>query len=420
MAWFISADTSSKECLDRIKSWLSDCQENHPSCRAGWLEKATPLPKRVIDVGGSTLSTKDIVRIEESQGGDGPYIALSHCWGKVQLLTTTKETLRSRMAGISWSDLPPTFQEAITMTRHFGVRYLWIDSLCILQNDPQDWEEQSAEMGRIYGNAIITISATASSDSTQGLFRCAAPEYTAVKVVHGHEYQDIYARKRLQHDNYYPGPLNTNDFFLPLQTRAWVLQEHYLSPRVLQFSSDEVVWECNNGLHCECSEGHRPTAQLPPKSSWYGFLKSVDDPDAFDLRSRREAWSRLVSSYTTRKLTFPHDKLPAFSGLARVMQPYFGGRYLAGLWESDLVYGLGWYILNEILPSKPSGYRAPSWAWAAIDGKVQQQPFRESLIQVIEVVYELTSSDPFSTVRGASIRARGKIIKATLRYDVRE
>ena len=88
-----------------------------------------------------------------------PYIALSHCWGKAPIVRTTKDTLSRRRQGIDTSLLPPAFQDAILIARRLEVRYLWIDSLCIIQDDELDWQTESAKMSTIYQNALLTISA---------------------------------------------------------------------------------------------------------------------------------------------------------------------------------------------------------------------------------------------------------------------
>jgi hypothetical protein len=105
-----------------------------------------------------------------SDGRCAPYIALSHCWGLAHILTTTTETLAARMEGIPPSVLPLTFQHAVQITRALNFRYLWIDSICIIQNDELDWQRESANMCNIYKNSAVTIAADAASDSTKGCF----------------------------------------------------------------------------------------------------------------------------------------------------------------------------------------------------------------------------------------------------------
>ncbi|KAF5675368.1 heterokaryon incompatibility protein [Fusarium circinatum] len=150
----------------QVKSWMRECVQNHSLCQSDGEE---PLPKRVVDVGPQDGSRAPALYV--SQGEIEPYAALSHCWGKSNLLRTTTATLASRTQGIECSELSTTFQEAILVTRDLGLRYLWIDSLCIVQDDAADWQEQAMRMGDIYTSACVTISATGSSDGSGGLLR---------------------------------------------------------------------------------------------------------------------------------------------------------------------------------------------------------------------------------------------------------
>jgi hypothetical protein len=112
--------------LDLMRRWIQQCIKDHPRCQT---ESHSLLPKRVIDVG---LPQNEFVRLHESNGQRASYTTLSHQWGNSHLLTTKTSTLKTRKESISWSSLSPTFQDSITLTRLLGVRYLWIDSLCII------------------------------------------------------------------------------------------------------------------------------------------------------------------------------------------------------------------------------------------------------------------------------------------------
>ncbi|RYP13297.1 hypothetical protein DL767_010818 [Monosporascus sp. MG133] len=130
-----SPDFRSDACLTAIRGWIDDCIDNHPLCQASG-GGDTPLPKRVVDVGPRDGSAAPFVYI--TKGESCPYAALSHCWGKAYLLTTTRGTIQARTRGLEWDKLSKTFREAILVTRDLGLRYLWIDSLCIVQDDTAD------------------------------------------------------------------------------------------------------------------------------------------------------------------------------------------------------------------------------------------------------------------------------------------
>jgi hypothetical protein len=146
------------------------CQKNHPE----YLPQATHLPTRVIDVGepdGSRLS------LYISNGAVTKYVALSHCWGQVTHLMTTPQSLEAHINGIEWTSLSQTFRDAVITTRKLGIRYLWIDSLCILQGDVQDWELESGRMADIYAGAHVVLAATYAPDGSIGLFARKSQEH---------------------------------------------------------------------------------------------------------------------------------------------------------------------------------------------------------------------------------------------------
>lgn len=144
-----------------VKGWLRTCQQNHPECT----KRRTELPSRVIDVGdrpGEELS------LCVTKHGSAPYIALSHCWGGPELPKTTRENYASRQKVILLKELPRSFQDAVHVTRGLGFRYLWIDSLCVIQGDKDDWEVESSRMAQVYNDAVLVIGADQAKDSTQG------------------------------------------------------------------------------------------------------------------------------------------------------------------------------------------------------------------------------------------------------------
>lgn len=149
-----------------ISTWIKDCQDKHSACNSGTFRRT--LPSRVIDVGPPDGKTPP--RLCDTNGEPGDYIALSHCWGGKQPLVTTKNNICSMKTFIPWGELPNTFQDAITVTRTLGLKYIWIDSLCIVQDDAQDWEREAAKMALIFEAAYVTIAATAASNGSVCLF----------------------------------------------------------------------------------------------------------------------------------------------------------------------------------------------------------------------------------------------------------
>jgi len=248
-------------------AWLRDiiqrCTSSHPHCHNGSRPSggtggplhlvtnptAVPicqhtLPTRVLDVG---QSPEDKIRLLETESTiDSRYICFSHCWGTKRPLVTTRDNIRSWKEAIAWHLIPKTFQDAIEYTRALKIRYLWIDSLCIIQDDIQDWQTQAGKMAEIYQNSFLVLAATASQDCESGLFPKRLPRRES-HIIRGIDSSNqkyrIYVRKRTPH---FCDRLCQNDIALemnfPLMTRAWVYQERLLAPRVLHFCSNELIW----------------------------------------------------------------------------------------------------------------------------------------------------------------------------------
>jgi hypothetical protein len=215
------------------------------------------MPTRVIDVGdGQTVRLFLTDKDEISQGAH--YVALSHCWGKLTKKqtdewcditgnkegwnTTTSNKEDRRAKGFLVEKLPLTFQDAIRVTRELGQRYLWIDSLCIIQDDLEDWATESKKMEAVFRNAYCTIAATSAEDSTKGFLK--RPEEKDVMLPecsHG----KVYIWTPIVDD--FDGDVTKG----VLNTRAWVLQERALSRRTLHFTKRQAYWECGGGVRCE-------------------------------------------------------------------------------------------------------------------------------------------------------------------------
>jgi hypothetical protein len=260
----ISESVTSPEIAERIvrvaDTWIRSCQTDsakHENCH---FSLPTEMPTRLLDVGWGETAP---VRLVYCGGKITRYMTLSHCWGDGQdKFTTTIATLPARILGIDLKDLPKTFCEAILFTRAIGVKYLWIDSLCILQDDLLDWEAESSKMSSIFANSYLNIAATSSADAHGGLFHTG---YTR-RCIDDEEIEEPIGSTEI---NAGTGPQNKvvfdthSDFDCiaverkvirspPLLCRAWVLQERILSLRTLDFHADELFWECDTHLTCEC------------------------------------------------------------------------------------------------------------------------------------------------------------------------
>ncbi|KAF2652980.1 HET-domain-containing protein, partial [Lophiostoma macrostomum CBS 122681] len=301
------------------RRWLHDCLSNHDH---GVNAKASRAA-RLIDVrtedGTQPIHLVDGSTIEHS------FLALSHCWGDSATLRTTRATLEPFQTSIQWGQLPKTFQDAVQITRGLGVDYLWIDSLCIVQDDPGDWATESAKMAAIYNSALVTVMAASASDSQGGCFRSRPSEEDSIRV----PYSDNTGTTSLGIHVSLPRPgyhKVVSNF--PLFKRAWVVQEDLLLRRRLIFSDNQVYWDCSGSILAKSTIQQR--SQEMDKS-----LRVFADPRLqglnHDSKYWHSLWHGLVSKYSICSLTFDTDRLPSLSGLAQTFAQMSGHTYAAGL-----------------------------------------------------------------------------------------
>ena len=337
--------------------------------------------------------------------------------------------------------LPRTFRDAIIITRRLGIQYIWIDALCIIQDNPLDWEQESGQMASIYGGSYLTIAATFAADGNGGCFPTAnasdlQPRKLVSQTLSGEQYT-VFVRKHLVHNPYSDRYTEPSDA-PPLLKRAWTFQEYLLAPRVLQCTQSEFIWVCNFTLCCECS--HLKPDDVFVKSE-HAEIIAMNKIEASTLPDRvyvpgprpksqsqitdlADRWEELVLRYTSRQLTFFSDKLPALSGIARQMQPFLGPGYFAGLWEQDLLHGLFWEVQPYICPRRMVACTAPTWSWASVDGQVQYRARLDTSkphAQIMAIHCLPSGRDPTGQVaKGASITLCAELVAVRLvhKHDI--
>jgi len=401
----IIGDTSCAGALALAKQWISDCDESHADCRQ---ETTGLLPTRVLDLGNP--EAEDKISLYTTSNEPAKYICLSHCWGTGELLKTEKESLPTRTKGIKWEDLPKTFQDAVTMTRALGVRYLWIDSLCIIQADKDDWQRESARRHTIYRDGYLTLAASKSKGPDGGLFSVAASDDKFEDWRPNFQEGLIRTRRKIQHFE------SCKEF--PLLQRGWVFQERILSRRFLHFGSKELLWECMKHQACECSQ--------------FGSTLSMDHGLGPKSRYRPEIWVmavwwKIVKDYSTLKLSYDEDIFPALSGIAQTQMAARGSRYLAGLWEDTFVHDLLWYIphrtqlpgitnMDFVHGARPSVWRAPTWSWASVKSAVEYDLYIgfDPAIAVQEVDVTPIGTDMTGKLQEACLVVSGQLAPVTI------
>ncbi|KAK1994877.1 heterokaryon incompatibility protein [Colletotrichum falcatum] len=398
-----------------VGDWVESCDGNHKCYRSD----PRPLPTRVIDVG---VEGRREPRLVVTGGRTGRYVTLSHCWGRRPVIQTRSETLQAHLEALPLETLPRTFRDAVLITRSLGIQYIWIDSLCIIQGSKEDWELESAKMGAIYASSYLTIAASASQDSTGG---CFVPRNTSgdvrvrftVRGPEGPRPASVFVRPRPRDFSHLAAST--------LHKRAWVTQERLLSARMIHYDADQLLWECRESRLAE--DGVPVGAFDPGRLAWDERLHF-----SYPFSGRRVAaefvwdWYDMVSAYSRRGITKSHDRLPALSGLAKVMEECTGHKYVAGLWGFHLAYGLLWRRAEEWLREPANGYRAPSWSWASLEGGVLLPDFAtmlpygnemETTVDVVDVQTTPLGLDPRGMLRAGHLKLKGKLRTADARAD---
>lgn len=402
-------DPLSDSSLERIRTWIDVCNTSHSACD----RTDSFLPTRLIDI--SQYNQSEAVKLIESEGLNGQYVALSHCWGTSKSFTTTTKTLDQRKRGMMVQDLPKTFQDAIRVTDLLHVQYLWIDSICIIQDDPNDWEEQSGQMSQVYSNSYITIAAARSADDLEG-FLGMRSDYLQVNVDFSLGSSKIFVLPVL-----HGGPSQTdigklND--MPLNTRAWTLQERYLSRRLLHFSRDQTYWECILGITSERGVGGERASSVD--ALLRGLLENNNDGASLSPTNPPwiGSWSTLVSRYSRRNLTIARDRLPALAGLARQIAEHTGDRYCAGLWWSSIGYDLCWAASFEepqvSSRYEPERFLGPSWSWASVNVPITFLTVNERATlcaKFLSCELEISGQNPYGVVKGGRLKVKAPLVE---------
>lgn len=318
------------------------------------------------------------VDLSDSERQATSYIVLSHCWGSGDFTTLNRDNEPQFKHGLDTSILPQNFKDAVHATRALGFRYIWIDSLCIVQGKDGDWSSESLLMDKVYMNAEICLAAAAARGAFEGFLGQRNPA----------EFEPMPVRLLLA-DAEDPGPAwpSPTTFFAyphlpdtalrlwdeaveqsPLNRRGWVLQERLLAPCTVYFTSKQLCWECKGLQALEMI----PNVQLSGHSSkdWDVGLSKTAETNTSKLGIYWK-WRSIIEAYTRcDPLTKESDKLVAISGMANVFAQHLESRYYAGLWEKFLPLDLLWDLSQFGQPQRPGSYRAPTWSWASFDGEI--------------------------------------------------
>ncbi|KAK1511259.1 heterokaryon incompatibility protein [Colletotrichum costaricense] len=437
--------------LTTARNWLGDCISNH----ADYCGKDTSgfVPTRLLDLGSAG---SDEVRLSTSVPTHEKYATLSHCWGKSQILTLRRANMKSFRAGIRVETLPKTFRDTISILRKLGLRYLWIDSLCIIQDSVDDWRKESITMAEVYRNGVINIAATAASGGNDGLYSKPHPIHSRhlrisfTRPIDGTSPEETGNGER-------SNVVEFGDYFLlnskiwqrgveeaPLNTRGWVLQERLFSPRVVHFSRHQLFWQCGMdyrigqfaysndriGSFGKAYTNRDPRAFSQVLWRLKGMAKEKKDP--FILEEAYLPWEEVVTTYTAQHLTKGEDKLIAVQALAKAMEEAVDDCYVAGLWESRLVEDLLWVCSapgERATYSRQTTWRAPTWSWASIDGGAVKKATLtgryagrkvfegEALVKSIKHYVEGYDGVTTGQLKSARLQLEGCLLKSAISWE---
>lgn len=469
-------DHLSQASYEWAKRRIAECVHSHQRCRSQG--DGSFLPTRLVnlqpDGGGSSLRLDD----QGSIPARSRYIALSYCWGDYKpACMTTSETLEQQMKSIPWDTLPTTFQDAARFALSLGINYLWIDSICIIQGDRKDWQREAGKMNEIYKNSHVTFAALFGTDPTSGL-RTASMRQNSTPFAQLRIDQDthtLYAR-RSHHLGGVQEDADDRDRELrlrcPLLSRAWAYQERIVSPRVMFFTEDELVYQCLSDMGCECGATNEAPDGCMPTRKTDIFLKTrkqsasdTDDgraaeghqsigPNQFSQMSRSSSadgrgvsapnfhslkvastWrNKVVAEYSQLRITKRTDRLPALAAIAEQFQSVRQGEdYLAGLWSGSLLRDLLWYTGRWLdhtgqsseggeKPQRSAGF--PTWSWASIQHRSVEY---HSNLQFDNLVPEATIVEAWCRYAGDSafgvceierskLVLRGRILRCKLEW----
>lgn len=345
---FENLDT--EDSYKEMKTGIQKCRSGigvHGMCRA---PDAVQLPRRLLYLG---TQTNPIVKLVQMNDQSGLYNALSYRWGDQEFLKTKKSSLKQFQNQIAWKDLPPLFKDAITISRNLEIYYLWIDALCIVQDDKKDWNEQAPQMGAVYDNSYATIAcASVASPSERILKPRSSLWQSKMFEIKDEKNRNIELRVRQRSISPDTGKRNENPDYLA--TRAWIWQERLLSRRSLVFTNSAMKFEC-----------HAASVWEDQLYAGHSFSSRIDkDPHTY--------WKALIEDFTERDITISTDRLPAIQAVMNKVIERYRLTPICGLWYETMTTTLHWGPKNGLHSLKPqASYMAPTWSWASLEGAIE-------------------------------------------------
>lgn len=422
----VHPEPDSQDSVRLARQWLETCIRSH-KCVPSGIAKPASLT-RFVDVGCHL--TRPF--LAEFPPGELPnsWVALSYRWGSGPFQHPTVKKGSSLKQGFDLAALDATIRDAIIIVRLLGMQYIWIDALCIYQDDEEDWRQQAAQMCDIYGSSTLTLVAAGADRDSRGFLHPREHHYVGIpwnerSTKRGTSQQEIspivYLSKCWPYENELQG--------CPWSQRGWTLQEGLLPGRMLIYTANQMDWKC-----CQESKDERGHRSVPLTEVMRGLADEIGGKEFASLtlfqkfklldwcvESRDNeycVWDSLVEDYSIRQLTQPRDRLVAISGLARAFKQVVpNDEYVAGLWRSDLVRGMLWKTpgvrVFDVHQLRSDYATIPSWSWASVRSGVRvwndwtTNRFIDALAKIQEVQLSLADpTDPFGQVTSAKVIIR--------------
>ncbi|RMJ08920.1 hypothetical protein CDV36_011447 [Fusarium kuroshium] len=364
--------------LEHIRTWFHNCASNHNNCRrfSDLVAPQNQLPSRVLDIHGSRVKLECLVQ----DIPDFEYVTLSHMWGPdpTACLRLKQASLEEFKVRIPEDQLPGKYLDAIRVARALGFRYIWIDSLCIIQDSAEDWGREAVKMASVYGRTSCNISYVCPPSTDRGKHlrdprielpcKLRLPPKTSKS---SHRHTDLVVQDSPGFIREYWSPTSHKEEW-PILSRAWVFQERLLCPRNIYYGHSRLIWEC-----CETfdDELYGEAKKNPEAKMRVHDLFAASDVGTRDFPGDFETqWTRLVKDYRTESLTYETDRAIAFAGIARAIQGQTKMTYLAGIWKEFAEFELLWIVRRPEALSHETNRKlaeqqklaAPSWSWFSI------------------------------------------------------
>lgn len=451
--------------LQHARGWLETCLRDHPK----YSEVPKYTPKRLLEISRSFDGSPSVTIVEDC--APTAYAALSYKWGGIHEPRLTRSRLHGATASALQFDLealPKTIADAVKVSEAFGIKHLWVDALCIIQDDGADKATEIGQMSQIYRHATVTILASRANSTSEGFLHCrhgkGCHENATESFLSKCNFQLPYRTSSGEQSSIIitkHGDVHQHKE--PLDARGWAFQEALLSPHIISYGKFRTVFHCS---HLAQSEVYRfsDNGNLIPDSDITTLRRHVREisskhytgsnrehnqqgPDhnrpvngsvsvmtdnvarhrmipqgyEWNRTSALQEWSILVRPYTKRELSNPRDRLNAAAALAEVFAIYLKDGYVAGFGRSDLLKALLWTQRQRWwgMQRRPTEYCGPTWSWGSIMGEVslKYRPnfCRDRDLQILHCHAKLVDdATKFGAVDSGFLKVRGKIVHGTI------